>query len=183
MDVVNWVRYLYLAYFSYPRCRRQLYRAVKRLGARRIVEIGVSDVKLTGELLRISRWGARNEPVFYTAIDCFDARREGVPPLPLKHAYRLLRGTGAKVRLVPGAPAPAVATAANAHPNTDLLLIGSGVEDRELERAWFYVPRMLHKNSVILRECRDAQGQLHLVTLTPDQVAEKARCYSHQRAA
>jgi len=183
VDVANWARYFYLAYLSQPGSCRPVYRLAKSRGVRRIVEIGVSDVDRTSALIRISQWCAANESVFYTAVDWFDARREGLSPLSLKHAYRVLRGTGAKVRLVPGAPGAGVATAANAHPNIDLLLIGADIEDSELECAWFYVPRMLHKNSIILRECRDSLGRLRLVSMTPDQVAEKARFYSHRRAS
>jgi hypothetical protein len=94
--------------------------------------------------------------------------------LTLKNAYRLLRPTGANIRLVPGEPARSIAAVANSHQNTDLVLISSDVADDSLLASWFFVPRMLHPRSVILRERRGAAPEPSFEWLTHSQVAEWA---------
>jgi hypothetical protein len=67
-----------------------------------------------------------------------------------------------------------LAAAANAHQNTDLILISASVEDRDLESAWFYMPRMLHERSEVLRESRDSNGQPTFSRVAASEVAERA---------
>jgi hypothetical protein len=148
-----------LAHVSRPKSVRQLYRLVKRQRVCRIVEIGISDITRSIALVEVAHRYAGEQKVAYTAIDWFDARTEPLEPLSLKEAYRLLRPTEANVRLVPGDPGRSLVAAANAHQNTDLILISPAIADGDLASAWFYVPRMLHERTVLLREERDAEGQ------------------------
>ena len=43
--------------------------------------------------------------------------------------------------------------------DTDLVVIRADQDPAALERAWFYLPRMLHEKSVVLIEQPGAEGQ------------------------
>jgi hypothetical protein len=170
----NWFRYAQLAHFSRPKASRQLYRLVKHDRICRIVEVGISDLSRAVAMIEVAQRFAGDKKVWYTAIDLFDARQPGSAPLPMKQTYRTLRATDANVRLVPGTPASSLAAAANAHLNTDLILIGPDVKETDLAGAWFYVPRMLNETSTVLSERRTAEGQCTFTALTRTQIAEWA---------
>jgi len=179
----NWLRYTYLAHFARPKGNRQLYRLVKREQISRIVEIGISDLSRAVSLIEIAQRYAGEKKVWYTGIDLFEARPEGSERLGLKDTYRILRATDANVRLVPGMPNMSLASAANAHQNTDLFLLGPSISENDLNGAWYYVPRMLHEKSVILSEHHDAAGQVSFQAITRTQIAEWAARQSMRRAA
>jgi hypothetical protein len=179
----NWLRYARLAFFSRPKGNRQLYRLVKRDQICRIVEIGISDLSRAISMIQIAQRYAGDKKVCYTALDSFDARPSDTEPMPLKETYRILRATEANVRLLPGAAAATLAAAANAHQNTDLILIGPGVSETDLNGAWFYVPRMLNETSTVLSEHRTAAGEPSFTALTRSQIAEWACQKPKSRAA
>lgn len=183
MAAANWFRYAYLAHIARPTGHRQLFRLAKRHQLCRIVEVGVSDIARTTSLIEVAQRFATDQKVWYTGIDWFESRPSEQAPLSLKEAYRVLRATGANIRLVPGAPAASLAAAANAHQNTDLLLIAPYVSESDLMGAWFYVPRMLHEQTVILNEHRGSDGQPSFASLTRSQVADWAVRDSARRAA
>jgi hypothetical protein len=179
----NWFRYFYLARMSRPKSVRELYCLAKRQKVCRIVEVGVSDIRRSVSLIEVAQRYAADGKVSFTGIDWFEVRAQELPALPLKEAYRVLRATEASVRLVPGMPGRSLAVAANAHQNTDLVLISSIVHDSELQAAWFYVPRMLHSASVVLRERRDASGESVFEGITSQQIATWANAANSRRAA
>ncbi len=183
MAAANWFRYTYLARFSNPKSDRELYRLIKRQQAYRIIEIGMGNLTRTVSMIEVAQRFAGDKKVWYTGIDLFEARPVARPAISLKEAYRVLRGTEAGIRLVPGTPARSLASAANAHPNTDLILIGPEVAETDLNGAWFYVPRMLHENSTILSERRAADGQVSFNSIPRTQIAEWAARESVRRAA
>ena len=184
MAAASWFRFAYLAYASRPKSIRQLYRLVKRQRIRRIVEVGVGDVGVSASLVEVAQRYAGEHKVMHSGLDWFDARPDHMPRLLLKEAYRLLHATGASVRLVPGAPAASLAGVANAHQNTDLILISSAVTGDELQAAWFYIPRMLHNESVVLREQLPAPGgEPSFEWLSRSQIAEWAGRAGTRRAA
>jgi hypothetical protein len=170
----NWFRFAYLAYASRPKSVRQLFRLVKRHEIRRIVEVGLSDVKRSISLIEVAQRFAGDQKVSHSGLDWFDARPPQMSPLLLKDAYCALHTTGANVRLVPGAPAASLAAIANSHQNTDLILISSAVTNDELASAWFYVPRMLHNRSVVLREELSSTAEPSFEWLSLSQIAEWA---------
>jgi hypothetical protein len=176
----SWFRYTYLANFSKPKSARQLYRLVKRHQFCRIVEIGITDLERSVSLVEVAQRFANGRTVLFTGIDGFEARGPEMPRLSLKEAYRALHGTGAKVRLAPGTPGSSLAAAANAHQNTDLILISSHVADSDLDSAWFYVPRMLHDRSEVIRETISATGDATYTRLSASEIAERA---GHDAAA
>lgn len=174
MAAASWFRYTYLAHFSRPKSVRQLYRLIKRQQFCRIVEIGISDLARSVAMVEVAQRHAPGKTVLFTGIDWFEARATEMPPLSLKEAYRALHATGAKVRLAPGAPGVSLAAAANAHQNTDLILISAHVPDHELETAWFYVPRMLHARSEVMRENLAANGEPTFARIPASEIAERA---------
>ncbi|HEX4413261.1 MAG TPA: hypothetical protein VH107_06505 [Lacipirellulaceae bacterium] len=183
MAAANWLRYTRLAYFSRPRGNQQLYRLVKRHKICRIVEIGISNLARAQSLIQVAQRFAGEQKVWYTGLDMFEAREQGRDPLALKETYRVLRATEANVRLVPGVPRMSLASAANAHQNTDLILIGPDVSENDLQGAWFYVPRMLHANSIVLSERHESDGQITFGSVTRTQIAEWATRDVARRAA
>jgi hypothetical protein len=70
----------------------------------------------------------------------------------------MLAASGARLRLVPGDPYSALAHAANSLLDTDLVVIRADQDPVALERAWFYLPRMLHEQSVVLVEQLGTEG-------------------------
>ncbi len=178
----NWFRYAYRAYLSQPRNVRQLYQLIKRNNVARIVEIGTSDLQRTVSLIEVAQRYAEGQKVFHTAVDGFDARPASLASLSIKEAHRVLNATGAAVRLVPGTPSGALSAVANSHRNTDLILISHIVTSDDLHGAWFYVPRMLHHKSAILREHQSADGPSY-EWLTHSQIAEWAGRFGNRRAA
>jgi hypothetical protein len=170
----SWFRYTHLAHFSRPKSVRQLYRLVKRHQFCRIVEIGISELARSVALVEVAQRYGAGKTVLFTGIDLFEARSAATSPLSLKEAYRALHATGAKVRLAPGAPGNSLAAAANAHQNTDLILISASIADSELESAWFYVPRMLHERSEVLRETRTGSGEPAFTRIAASDIVERA---------
>lgn len=179
----NWFRYTYLSRLSKPKSDRELYRLIKRQQACRIIEIGIGEIARATAMVEVAQRFAGEKKVWYTGIDLFEARSAECPSLPLKEAYRILRATEAGIRLVPGTPARSLASAANAHPNTDIILIGREITAADLKGAWFYVPRMLHDKSIIIAERVAAGGQVSFENIPRSQVAEWAASESVRRAA
>ena len=96
----------------------------------------------------------------YSAVDLFEARPAGgQAPLALKSAHRLLAPLPARLRLIPGDPHAGLARMANSLTNTDLVVIDADVDAQSLSQAWFYVPRMLHSRSVVLRQSAAGERQ------------------------
>jgi len=158
MAAVGPLRYAYLAFFSKPRTERALYQHLRRVRGRRIVEIGIGTIDRAVNLISVAQRNNAATTVSYTGFDWFEERETGTAPLPLIHAHRQLHLTSARVRLVPGFPAATLPQVANSLQRSDLILISSQLNDAALERAWFYLPRMCHANSLVLREFRDAEG-------------------------
>ncbi len=183
MAAASWFRYLYLSRASRPKSVRQLYRLVKRQQVCRIVEVGIGDLHRSVSLVEVAQRYASGKKVVFTGIDWFEARAKELAPLSLKEAYRALRATGANVRLGPGVPATSLAAAANAHQNTDLILISASIADADLDAAWFYVPRMLYARSVVLRERSDSNGEPVFEQIASQQIAAWAAATPGRRAA
>lgn len=179
------LRRFYLSYLSKPACERPVYRLVSRLAPKRILEIGLDDTRRAGRLLEAALARHGGGEIFYTGIDLFELRAAN--PLRLKDAYRRLRPTGVRLRLVPGTPAAALAQVANELRQTDLVLISAAVDDAQLAPAWFFFPRMLHAGSRVLRWLPSGQpGQpveptLHEVS--PQQIGQWAVRPALRRAA
>ena len=151
------IRSTWLLYFSQPAPDRTLYKAIKGKPIRSVVEIGVGSGLRTQRMLEVLCWQAAREPVRYTGIDLFEARNRTQPGLPLKQAFHDVRRPGVQIRLVPGDPYEALVRVANGLAGTDLLIISHDQDRQSLERAWTYLPRMLHTGSLIYQEDGEAR--------------------------
>ena len=139
------------ALFSKPTPEQQLLRLLKTATVRRVVEVGVDSIDATEQMLAAIVKQAKGDPVRYTAIDPFDERPAGEGALPLMAAYRRLVATGARVRLAPGTLAGKLAAEANALADTDLVMLSRAATDAALAGGWFYLPRMCHPATLVVR--------------------------------
>lgn len=183
MAAASWLKYAFLAHFSQPRTGRQLFRLVKVHKICRIVEVGIADLERTSAVISVAQRFAGTNPVNYTGLDWFDAREEDLPKLTLKDAHRRLQATGASIRLVPGEPGRSVASIANSHQHTGMLLLSSSVTDSSLASAWFYLPRMVDGESIVLRERLDASHRPHFELLKNSLLAKQAATLGERKAA
>jgi hypothetical protein len=187
MAVGDLFRYAARAFFSKtaPTPEKQLLRIAKQHTIRRIVEVGIDSVDSTAQLLDALVKQAKDAPVKYTALDLFDARPDGTPTTPLVGVYRRFIATGAKVRLTPGDLAPSLCAEANSLADTDLLLLSREASDEALVHAWFYVPRMCHPGTLVLRRTDgmdgDATGEWAPISLSD--IAARANFRTARRAA
>ena len=96
----------------------------------------------------------------------------------------LLTATGARIRLLPGDPFTALSRAANSLGGTDLLVVSSRVDPDALARAWFYVPRMLGEESLVLiEEAREPGSPLAVRPISGEEIAQRAAGARRRRAA
>lgn len=182
MAVRGLFEYARRALFSAPTPEQQLLRSVKRHEVRRVVELGVDSLDGSSSMLAalVKRAGA--EPVSYAGFDLFDERPPASEPLALIDAHRALAGCGARVRLSPGGPTAGVVAEANALADTDLLVVSSLATDAELEPVWFFLPRMCHAATLVLR--RDPAAGPEDPAYVPMPVAELVeRATPHRLAA
>jgi hypothetical protein len=187
MAVGDLFRYAARAFFSKaaPTPEKELLRIAKQHTIRRIVEVGIDSVDSTAQLLEALVKQAKDAPIKYTALDLFDARPDGAPSTPLVGVYRRFIATGAKVRLTPGDLAPSLCAEANSLADTDLLLLSREASDEALAHAWFYVPRMCHPGTLVLRrtdgEATDTTGEWETIPLA--EISARANYRPARRAA
>lgn len=160
MSTTGRLRSLYLSYLSLPAPDRLVYRAVLRLQARRILEVGIGFAERAVRMIEAAgRHYARGD-IRYTGIDLFESRTSADGPgVSLKMAHRLLNSTGAKVLLVPGDPLSALARAANAIGQVDVMVVSSRLGRSSLAASWYYVPRLLHPETAVFVEESVAGGR------------------------
>lgn len=155
MLIASRFKQLYLSYFSKPASDRAIYRTIARRKVRRIVEIGIGTGQRALRMIDLASRFGRGELIRYAAIDLFESRSpEASHGLSLKEAHRLLQTSAAKVQLIPGDPASALARWANSLQDVDLVVIAADHDERTLAGAWFYLPRMLHAGSTVYLESR-----------------------------
>ena len=152
LSAARLIKYLHLAYFAKPVADRLVYRTIRDTRAGHLVQIGVGSGQLACNMIQLAARYTSRTRVRFTGIDPFEMRPAASPGLSLKEAYSCLASSGARLRLVPGDPFLALAQAANSLLDTDLVVIRADQEGEALERAWFYLPRMLHERSIVLVE-------------------------------
>jgi hypothetical protein len=159
LSAARLIRYLHLAYIAKPVADRVVYRTLRETRAGHLVVMGLGSGQLARNMVGLAAQYTERDQVRLTGIDLFESRPAPQPGLSLKQAHSLLTATGARVRLVPGDPYSALAHAANSLPDTDLVVISADQDPNALQRAWFYLPRMLHDRSVVLVEQPAAEGR------------------------
>jgi len=152
LSTAGLLRNAYLLYFAQPAADRALYKTLKGRKVRSVVQLGIGNGERTSRMVEVLSWEAGNLPLDYTGIDLFEQRPKTSPGLTLKAAFSQLKFEGVKVRLTPGDPVSAISRIANQTKGVDLLFISADQDRESLERAWFYVPRMIHAETLILAE-------------------------------
>jgi hypothetical protein len=150
---VSWFSRLAAAWtacISKPAADRSVEIAIKRHRPRRILEIGLGDGQRARRAITLAQRYQGRQEVHFTGIDLFEDRHGELAPYPLKDAYRQLRSTAARVRLIPGDAYGALVRAANSLSQIELVLISSDVNKTSLAAAWFYLPRTLAPGAVVL---------------------------------
>jgi hypothetical protein len=164
LSILSQLRLLYLCYFSKPIADRPVYRAIRRHGARKIVELGVADAVRARRMIEVARrTSAGGSDVHYVGMDLFEGRpaTDG-PGLSLKAAHQFLRAAGARVQLVPGNPFDGLIRLANSLGKVDLLIVPAELDSQSYGRMWFFVPRMLHDRSLVFVDGVSSDGQRSL---------------------
>ncbi|MFM8414898.1 MAG: hypothetical protein ACKOCX_09250 [Planctomycetota bacterium] len=150
MAAIGWLGAVWLGRLSKPAGERTVHRHVLRHAPQRILEIGLGTLVRTERLLRAAARGGGE--VTYVGLDRFEGRGVGDPPgVSLKEAHRRLGGLG-RVRLVPGNADTSLARLCNQLGKFDLVLISADNDERHLERAWFFLQRLLTPTTTVLVE-------------------------------
>ena len=189
MSLRQLLRSSYLFYFSQPAGERSLLKAIHRQPIKSVVEIGVGTGARTRRLLEVVGWSAGESALKYTGIDLFEGRPAGTPGMTLKEAFHSLKTANIKMQFVPGDPYQALARTANMLTGTDLMVISAGLDEASLAKAWMYVPRMLHPQTLVfIQEKSDAGGKpvetyKRLTQLEVEKLATAASKKSNRRAA
>ncbi len=184
MLIASRFKQLYLSYFSKPLSDRVIYRTIARRKVRRIVEIGIGTGQRTRRMIDLASRLGQGETIRYAAIDLFESRSpDASRGLSLKDAHRLLQSTAAKVQLIPGDPASALARWANSLQNVDLVVIAADYDEKALAGAWFYLPRMLHAGSTVYLESRAADSAGMALRVAGRSEIDQHAAASRRRAA
>jgi hypothetical protein len=150
LSIIRFLRTIYLCHFSKPAENRPIYRAIRRYRTQKIVELGIGDGRGAMRMIELARQSSDEQGVHYVGIDPFEDRAESDGPgLTLKAAHQLLRGAGIRVQLTPGKPAEIIPRIANALGKVDLLVVPAELDDPSHGWFWFFVPRMLHNQSLV----------------------------------
>lgn len=147
-----------LTWFSKPACDRQLYKLAAKLKPKSIVHFGLGNLRQAETLITVCQNVSGLEEIRFTGVDLFEARPRKVPGLTLKEAHRTLAATGAKSRVFPGEATTSLPRLANQLSGTDLLVISLEGSRQTLDPCWFFIPRMLQANSLVLVQEQAATG-------------------------
>ncbi len=166
------LRQFYLLHFSKPASDRLVYREIRRKKARKIVEFGLGTGQRTVRAIEVLKRLNPPGEIHYTGIDLFEARpiSDG-PRLTLRDAHRLLKPTGARIQLVPGAADEALARVANGLKDIDAVIISSAATPEQMSRAWFYLPRMVQAGTQFFQESLLPNGAAAMRRLSGEEVA------------
>jgi hypothetical protein len=156
VPVFRRLKNLCISYFTQPAADRPIAKLIHSQRARKILQIGVGDGARALRLIQTAQREHPGERISFAGIDLFEARPAAERKLSLKEVHRKLSVTDAKIMLVPGDPYGALERVANALLGTELVLISADQRGESLDRAWFYVPRLLASDATVLVESHDA---------------------------
>jgi SAM-dependent methyltransferase len=177
------LRLFYLLHLSKPASDRLVYREIRRKKARKVVEIGMGTGQRAVHTIELLKEFHAPGEIHYTGVDLFEARLIGDGPrLTLRDAHRLLKPTGARIQLVPGAAGEALSRVANALKDFDAVIISGEHSPEQLLRAWFYLPRMVHGETLFFQESLTSGGGAAMRLLDADEVA-RLSAQGQRRAA
>ena len=180
MSVSSRVQHFWLTHFSKPACDRLLYKLIADGKCCNIVEIGLRDAQRTERILNVALQFHAAEEIRYTGIDRFEAGDSSRPSL--KDTHRRLRSLEIKATLAPGEPVDALKRVATGGlSNVDLLILSGEFAPQSLGLTWWYVPRMLSAEAVVLVQSPEAHGTFR--PLAQMEIAKFAKSAPKRRAA
>lgn len=181
MSLWSKVKRAWLVHVAKPVGETFVYRAACDRPVKRVMEIGVGTGERTLKLIKLLSEQTPVAELAYFGVDLFEGRElSGMATgMSLKEMHRVLKTTGCRVQLIPGDPFAALARTANTIQMLDLVVINAEQQGESLERAWFYLPRMLAPNARIIVE--DAQVKEGYRILSADEL--RARTAPRRRAA
>jgi hypothetical protein len=185
LAILSRLRLFYLLYFSKPHGNRPLYRAIHRRSARKIVELGVGDGRRACRMIEVARRRSSGPTeVHYVGLDPFEGgSQSSFPSRSLKQVHRLLRGTGARVQLVPGNSSESLIRMANSLGKVDVLIVPAELDSAASARLWFFVPRMLHEQSQVFVAQVSKKGEPVLSVKRREEIDRLAAAGAARRAA
>jgi hypothetical protein len=149
------------AQFTQTAEERPLFRVIRERNISRIVELGIGDAERSLRMIQAAVKANPGKTVEFAGIDLFEARHDHARGITLKAVHRKLKSDRCRVRLLPGDPFGALAQYANSLLGTELLVISADQTGESLDRAWFYVPRLLAMNASVYVEKADPKtGEL-----------------------
>ena len=182
MSQLGTLKYIYLAYLSQPATDRPIYRSIEKRSIRSILELGLGNGVRAERMIAVVSRHQPDVELQYTGIDLFEDRPAGAPQIALKQAYQQLRQQHIKVRLVPGDPFEALSRIANYVSGIDLVVVAGDQDPQSMARAWMFLPRMIHGETLVLSQTGDAHGKLaDFVPLTREQLDELAGLRGRRR--
>lgn len=184
MSLIGQLRLFHSCYFSKPSAYRPIYRAIRRSHPRKIVELGIGDGRRALRMIAVAKLTLAGRDIQYVGLDRFEDQAESAGlRLTLKEAHRLFGGAGVRARLVPGDPPESLVRVANSLGKVDMLILPAGMDAPAMARTWFFVPRMLHQDSIVFIERAEPDGRLRLDVLPPQTIDGLAAAGSLRRAA
>jgi hypothetical protein len=153
-----------LTRFSKPVSDRAVYRYVAAQAPRSILEIGLSSMERTCNLLQFAQRSAKTREIRYCGIDLFDARAAS-PTIRLKDAHCQLRKLVGAVRLIPGDLSAIHPGLANQIGNHDLVIATLSGNLEDCRPAATLLPRLIAENGrLLLREGGEAGKDYRILT-------------------
>jgi hypothetical protein len=147
MATLGWLGSIWLTRLSQPAADRLIHRHILSRGPQRILELGLGTLVRTERLLQAA--ARRGGDIRYVGLDRFEGRVAGDPPgVSLKQAHQRLHAL-ARVQLVPGNVDTSLARLCNQLGQFDLVIVSSDNDERHLERAWFFIQRMLTAETTV----------------------------------
>ncbi len=176
------LRLFYLLHLSKPASDRLVYREIRRMKARKVVELGIGTGQRSIQIIELLKEFHALRDIHYTGIDLFEARTVADGPgISLREAHCLLKATGARIQLVPGTVGEALSRIANGVSQVDALVISARIPQEQLSQAWFFLPRMIHPQTQVFQETlSDGSTALRLLD---SQEIEQLASESQRRAA
>ena len=184
MATTSSLRVFYLSHLSSPAADRLIYREIRRQKAHKILELGIADGRRAMRMIDLAGRYHPSEDIQFTGLDLFEDRSSADGPgVTLKMAHRLLKATGARVRLIPGDPFSGLSQVANSLGQVDLIVISPRLDPRNLAKAWFYIPRLLHGRSQVFQGGILPGGEPTLRLLAHSEIDSLAAVATVRRAA
>ena len=177
------LRLFYLLHLSKPASDRLVYREIRRLKARKVVELGLGTGQRAVQIIEVLKEFHEVRDIHYTGVDLFEARTAADGPgISLREAHCLLKATGARIQLVPGTVGEALSRIANGISQVDVLVISGRIPPEQLTQAWFFLPRMIHAQTQVFQETLSAGGSTAMRLLEAQEV-EQLAAQGQRRAA